>query len=141
MPKPFDSPLLSIEPSQVIAQSRHIGYERMCGVYFLVHNHEVVYVGQSTDVAQRLMSHRAGRAFKFSSISWLSVPPAYLNMVESWYFHKFKPRHTKATPIMNFDLLCRMLSESKAACFLNPSPTVSPNPQHLEDLASSEITF
>lgn len=133
-------PLLSLDASQIIESAKVVGYERFCGVYFLVDDGEVVYVGQSKDIAFRLVSHRAGRKFKFSTVAWIAVPEPYLDMVESWYFHKLKPRHSKTTPFRDVEFLRKRIFASKAACFLNSNaPILSTNPQHVDQLISAEI--
>lgn len=72
----FDSGLAAHLPRRVLEAIREtdytseeiaahaIGYEGSCGVYFLIHKGEVVYVGQSIDVLGRISKHRReGKVF------------------------------------------------------------------------------
>ena len=67
------------------------------GVYFLVQGDEVVYVGQSLNVMQRVATHvtnrRNGDPIAFDSASWVSVPRSDLDDVESAFFWLLSPRH------------------------------------------------
>ncbi len=60
------------------------------GVYFLIKDKEVVYVGQSIDIYGRLSKHRAdGR--DFDSFAFIQCEKALLNDLESLYISAFVP--------------------------------------------------
>jgi len=68
--------------------------EAAAGVYVIADadSHEIVYIGQSKNVAERLLSHgritRADKTLQFSyQIIGLSVPPHNLKEIENSFFH------------------------------------------------------
>lgn len=60
----------------------------ICGVYFLIKNNRVVYVGQSTDVANRVPAHGDK---DFDRVSAININRAMLDVVESLYIHCMEP--------------------------------------------------
>lgn len=66
------------------------GIEELSGVYFLVHEGKVVYVGQSYNVHGRVAAHKRGKTFD----SWCYVQCTgrrKMNMLESLYIHYLQP--------------------------------------------------
>lgn len=61
------------------------------GVYFLIENKEIVYVGQSNDINTRLTQHREN-GIVFESFAWFEAPQPYLRAIESYYIHRIQPR-------------------------------------------------
>jgi hypothetical protein len=66
-------------------------WDAVVGVYFLVAKGELVYVGQSTSVLQRIGTHAQTKTKPFDS--WAYVPCAVedLNTMESLYIHFLRP--------------------------------------------------
>lgn len=84
------------------------------GIYFLLRNKEVVYVGQSVDVLGRISRHRReGRAF--DAYAYIDCAPEEMDRLERLYIRAFvpeenmslgnkdrlscRPRRAKATPL------------------------------------------
>jgi len=68
-----------------------------CGVYFLICDRQIMYVGKSLDVLDRLSKHRrAGRVF--DSYSYISCSPADVGRLESLYINAFLPPWNGVTP-------------------------------------------
>ena len=73
------------------------------GVYFLCQGDEVVYVGQSVSVPDRVMSHiresrrPAGKMFDPLRIFYLPVPESELLRVESEFIARLRPRYNGET--------------------------------------------
>jgi hypothetical protein len=66
------------------------GYEFACGVYFLVRDGVVVYVGQSVNVYARVYSHKqSGKVF--DSFAFTPCEREELDMLESLYIHALCP--------------------------------------------------
>ena len=77
-----------LSPAQVIEQSHP--YDGLCGVYFLIADGEIVYVGQSVNVGARMAAHRnSGK--EFDRYAWISCPAEQLDVMESLYIHVFRP--------------------------------------------------
>lgn len=63
-----------------------------CGIYFLLLDGEIVYVGQSLNIHSRMGNHLSTTNFKpFDSAAWIPVDPAELKWVEAFYIAKFRP--------------------------------------------------
>lgn len=61
----------------------------VCGIYFLIKDGEIVYVGQSVSVMARIQSHTASK--EFDSFSFLPCKREILNVIESLYIHLLEP--------------------------------------------------
>lgn len=85
-----------------------------CGIYFLVEDTEIVYIGQSTDVFTRVLTHRREGYKAFDKCCWVPVPRDELDAVESALIALFKPRHNRdgvnkhgdETLALTYDLSC-----------------------------------
>lgn len=64
-----------------------------CGIYFLIKEGEVVYVGQSTNVFARVPKHRKDK--EFDSWHWVPCERKNLNGMELFYLGMFKPTLNK----------------------------------------------
>jgi hypothetical protein len=74
--------------------SRAVPMSRWCGVYFLIDQLEIVYIGQSRNIPARVQ-HHAAKGIVFDSVSVVSVAEGDLNEWESFYIHYFNPKHNK----------------------------------------------
>lgn len=81
---------------EIIVQAKP-GPPSVCGIYFLVSEGEIVYVGQSTNIASRIGNHAAERK-QFDSYYYQQCDSKSLDEMESAYIRKFKPRLNKAAP-------------------------------------------
>jgi hypothetical protein len=66
----------------------------VCGIYFLVDGDEVVYVGQSVDVAARVPQHTLDKTFSRSV--FLPVAASDLTAVEHAFIHLLRPKYNKS---------------------------------------------
>lgn len=76
-------------PVEIAALPR-LTVDRCCGVYFLFHGSECVYVGQSDNVFGRVRQHFPSKMF--DSFSWLQVAQRDLDRVEREYIEAISPR-------------------------------------------------
>lgn len=72
---------------EIVAAARP--WESATGVYFLVADDEVVYVGQSTNVYVRLSQHKDKQFIKYA---FVPCDKAALDKLESLYIHCLRPR-------------------------------------------------
>jgi uncharacterized protein YerC len=63
-------------------------WQSFTGVYFLILENKIVYVGQSVNVYARISSHTQK---KFDSFTVLPCPKEHLNVLESLYIHMLNP--------------------------------------------------
>jgi hypothetical protein len=73
-------------PEEIIKGA--IPFTLASGVYFLVDNGEIVYVGQSVNVYSRISQH----GIKFDKFAFVPCPVNLLDRLESFYIHVLRPR-------------------------------------------------
>lgn len=66
------------------------------GIYFLVSENEIVYVGQSTNILDRIGVHLREKRIIFEKACWIEVQKQYLNSVEQLLIKKFNPKFNRA---------------------------------------------
>jgi len=77
----------------------------ICGVYFLIENNEVVYVGQSNDIESRIRNHRYENTKQFSEVVYFRCKQNTLRYHEKKYIKLFLPKYNiadKPIPKNNF---------------------------------------
>lgn len=103
--KELDSQLPSYE--RIIKESAN--YKLSFGVYFLVKESEIVYIGQSVNIASRIATHYSEGRIEFDRYCYVPCDRSNLNAIESLYIHMFKPvmngRGTEATMRNNIDYI------------------------------------
>lgn len=76
------------------------------GVYFLIENEEIVYIGQSTNVFQRIGEHFRNK--KFSRYAYIPCVAQGLDILESLYIHLYRPilngKFENGTKIAPYDI-------------------------------------
>ena len=82
-----------------------------CGIYFLIHRDEVVYVGQSVNVLARVMQHVREGIKKFDAVFYLDVSVAALSAVEYAFIQYLTPKYNGVCPRANRDAM-RLLVEA-----------------------------
>lgn len=84
---------------EVLKKSQAVKKIDNCGVYFLVYNEEIVYVGQSVNVAARITQHLSERlqenGKRFHKACYMPVKRQYLNEVESYFIKYLEPIYNK----------------------------------------------
>lgn len=96
-PSPKRIPLF--DPAKLLGEaqivSRAVEFSPVCGVYFLVKDARVVYVGQSTNVWRRVSDHKDRQEIEFQSVTVLEMPLEKLLEEEAKYIYKLKPPRNK----------------------------------------------
>ena len=69
------------------------------GVYFLIRDKRVVYVGQSKNALSRIQTHITGSAIDFTHCSVIWTRPEHLDVVESLYILILNPIHNVRPPL------------------------------------------
>ncbi len=92
---------------EIINKKRQLQNSKYSGVYFLIHNNIIVYVGSSkTNVFARIFAHIADNDLKkeFDSYYCLSYPKYRVEHLEAYFIYKFKPKYNKYIPNNNFNI-------------------------------------
>ena len=71
-----------------------------CGVYFLICDDEIVYVGKSVNIKSRLDQHSMDehRNKNFNKYYVVLCDPKEVNSLEAYYILKFRPKYNIAIP-------------------------------------------
>jgi hypothetical protein len=76
-------------------------FDRICGVYFLLKDDEIVYIGQSISVLTRLGEHKRDITKEFNRVYVIECPVGSLSRFEAMYIDKFKPKHNASVPTID----------------------------------------
>lgn len=93
---------------------------QLCGIYFLIRDDQVIYIGKSKDVYSRIAEHRT-RGREFTKFSVVPCDLAHLAGIEAAYIKLFKPignrTHTgkKSRTGMPRKELARLVRDAKLA--------------------------
>lgn len=69
----------------------------LCGIYLLVDDQEIVYIGSSTDVLNRVWTHKRNKSF--GELLWLRLPSAVHPHYEGAFIRSVRPRFNRSAPI------------------------------------------
>ena len=90
----IDAPL---NPNDLLTESEiqaiAVKFQILAGVYFLLLEGRVVYVGQSLCVHDRIIRHLRNPDKKFDSFSYIEVNAKRLDAVETQYIEHFRPEY------------------------------------------------
>lgn len=87
---------------QILANTNRFPEPKQWGVYFLIHQDEIVYVGKTTNLVRRYSTHRSEGRKIFDSFSYIELPSGdeeKLQYVETFYIWKFEPKYNQAIPL------------------------------------------
>ena len=90
---------------------------KVCGIYFLIYNGNVVYVGQSIHIWSRISQHISASKI-FDRVAFIPCDQKHLDLLESLYIHFLRPELNgavapngiKSAPLSFCDLMDRLLS-------------------------------
>lgn len=77
----------------------------VCGIYFLIREKRVVYVGKSTNIHWRIGNHLVDKKKRFDAYNIVECKPEYLDELEAMYIAKFIPEFNIAAPKVRGTLL------------------------------------
>lgn len=95
-PNPYDYGLAKEEREKAWLPNP---YKKYIGIYFLMNGDELVYIGKTTKLADRLTSHNGDTMNKkeFDSIFFLPIEKNWeLDVLERCYIEMYKPKYNKA---------------------------------------------
>ena len=75
-----------LSEKQIVSGASKVG--ELSGVYFLIKDDKVIYVGQSVNVFSRVSSHEVK---DFTHVSWVPCEIGGLDALESLYIHTLRP--------------------------------------------------
>lgn len=77
----------SLVPESALIE-KSLSYGDACGVYFLIKDMAIVYIGQSINIASRITQHRDK---EFDSVSYVACEKSEMDILESLYILAYKP--------------------------------------------------
>lgn len=75
--------------AEIVSKSQP--YEHISGVYFLIKNDRIIYVGQSVSIFTRISVHAKEKIIPFDSVAWSLCNYEIMNHIESLYIHLLRP--------------------------------------------------
>lgn len=69
--------------------------EEVGNVYFLVQNNEIVYIGATTRLNNRINQHRKENIKKFTDVYCIEVKKSELSNIEGKFISKYRPKYNK----------------------------------------------
>lgn len=110
-----------LTPAEIIAAAV-VRDEATSGVYFLIRDGRVMYVGQSVDVGARIRGHARERSF--DAYAMVPCPIAHMAVLESLYIHALRPPwngvRPSGTPFAPFTLDALLTQAESIGIHLNP---------------------
>lgn len=76
-----------VPQSEIIQRAK--SYGDACGVYFLISSDEIIYIGQSVNIASRISGHRDK---DFDSVAFVTCKKQELDILESLYIIAYRPK-------------------------------------------------
>jgi hypothetical protein len=76
-----------VPQSEIIQKAK--SYGDACGVYFLISSDEIVYIGQSVNIANRISAHKDK---SFDSVAFVGCKKSELDILESLYIIAYQPK-------------------------------------------------
>ena len=88
------------------------------GIYFLINEDEIVYVGQASDILNRVYFHAKDKSKVFDSFSFVDIDnDADFNAIEAEYIFRFGPMYNKSMPkndkYKSFDSLLEVIGTNR----------------------------
>lgn len=80
-------------------------FDGITGVYFLLKDDAIVYVGKSISIMGRLCRHEAEQKKDFNRVFVVECPKASMDRLERLYIEKFKPLYNASTPPVGADAM------------------------------------
>jgi hypothetical protein len=75
--------------------------KQLCGIYLLIREGKVVYVGQSTNCHARIGTHFYERGKKFDAFHLIECGTKQLKKLEAQYIAKFMPQYNVLVPMVS----------------------------------------
>ena len=72
---------------------RAMKYKKKVGIYFLISDLEIIYIGQSINIHSRIGTHCREGFKSFDKVSYIECSENDLNRLETKYIYKFQPKH------------------------------------------------
>lgn len=101
---------------EILAEALPIVHDGcLCGIYFLIKNNKIMYVGQSKYINMRIGQHRDA-CREFDAVAWFEAPELFLNDIEAYYINRIEPEWNRTSPICNLyaKYVAEMLSLEEA---------------------------
>lgn len=87
-----------ISKEKIIANKQSL-CPKLIGIYFLIKDFEIVYIGQSVNIMIRISQHAQEQIKEFDSFSIIECPVKYLASLEAHFIYKFRPRLNSSLPV------------------------------------------
>lgn len=77
----------------ILSRAQKINFAEKTGIYFLIKENKIVYIGQTINFDARISQHIQKKRIVFNSVYYLPISDVEMKFVEEKYIKKFKPRY------------------------------------------------
>lgn len=84
-----------IELNEILENQISLNPFKLAAIYFLIYKNKIIYIGSTSNLNNRLISHRKNKRMKFDSLSFIRFEVDQnkeMRALESLYIQKFKPK-------------------------------------------------
>lgn len=100
---------LTYNKNLIILNSCNISEINFCGIYFLIENNKIVYVGQTKNGYFRIFEHIKTKSFEKFSI--FVCEECLLDYYENYFIMNFKPKLNKVIPKYGYYISFKFLNK------------------------------
>lgn len=86
----IDESVILMSAKEIVSRASEIELPRP-SIYFLIKDQAIVYIGQSVNGIKRVQEHRFDHRKQFDRVYFLDCPIEMLDVLESWFVHRFQP--------------------------------------------------
>lgn len=97
----FATIISKLPDKETILAAKRLVFPLTMGVYFLIKDNEIVYVGQSINVIARIMNHAREGRIEFDGFTIIECDASLLNEIETHYIVQFCPPYNATRPPNN----------------------------------------
>lgn len=108
------------QPESILKNAKKL-WDQIQGIYFLIQNNNIVYVGQSSELIHRISNHEKDRKIIFDGYSYIKCPKEILDDLEAYYIYTFKPKYNSVLPKNKY---FKSIGQLKREIFYLPIPVL-----------------
>lgn len=90
-------PYAFLREQDIVDKSREL--VPLVGVYFLIQDKEVVYIGQAIDIYRRIGQHQYDKNKQFNRYAFILCDKSELDIIETLYIHHFSPKYNSQSKV------------------------------------------
>lgn len=86
-----------LKETDIVNKSREL--VPLVGIYFLIQDDEIVYIGQAVDIYRRISQHQYDKEKMFNRYAFIVCKTHELDIIETLYIHHFLPKYNSQSSV------------------------------------------